>query len=285
LYSNKLLEFEFENYSGAFDENGNTKIKLSNVKATCKVSYMGNTGGFQAEATIYGLGIELISALSAKGIGPYTNQLSQIGMTITADGTMVFSGDIYSCYANMNAIPDTAIILSAVAGNSMARTVAAPFTFKGKQQYKDVIESICKANGYTLRAVGIDGKFSNNISLAGSPLAQVKAACNEAGFQLAINGKEVTVWQPGVTIYDDYPVVSAEHGLIGYPVFTQSGITFQTQFSTYISQGRNVKLITDLPHASGICYIFAVDHYLSSWMKNGPWLSVAQAVVRQDVKQ
>jgi len=276
LYSEKTLRFEFENYTGAFDEAGNTSLSISNCKAMCKVSYMGNTGGFQTEVTLYGLGMDLIAALSAKGIGPYTDQLQRIGMTVFANDTEVFSGQIFSCYANMNAVPDSSLVISAVAGLELSRRAAKPFSLEGSQPYTDILKAICQSNGYNFRGVGIDGIVTTNPYFAGSVMDQVRFACNSAGLAFSVNGKNVIAWKQGTQTDTLIPLVSKEYGLVGYPVFTPSGITFQAQFSTYLAQGRYVKLETILPHATGTYQLFAVDHYLSSWVKDGPWLTIAQ---------
>lgn len=276
MYSDKLLRFEFENYTGAFDDKGNTSLSISNCKAMCKVSYYGNSAGFQTEVTLYGLGLELIAALSAKGIGPYTDQLARIGMTIYANDTQVFAGQILSSYANMNAVPDASLVISAMAGLELGRRAAKPFSLQGSQPYKDMLEAICKNNGYTFRGVGIDGIIATNPYFNGSVLDQIRYACNAAGISYAVNGKNITAWRQGKKVDDVVPLVSKDYGLIGYPVFTPSGITFQSQFSTYLAQGRYVKLITDLPHASGTYQLFAVDHYLSSWVQDGPWMTISQ---------
>jgi len=286
LYSNKNLTFEFENYSGAFDDKGNTKISLAgDVKATCRVSYTGNIGGFQAETTIYGLSLEMIATLSAKGIGPYTQQDARISMVIYANGTEIFSGFIYSAYANMNAVPDAGLIIQANAGLELARRAAKPFSQPDGQEVKSIIDAICKNNGYNLLATGIDGIIGTNTYLTGSALDQIRFACNQSNLSMSVNGKNVTVWKPGTSVDDVIPLVSKDFGLIGYPVFTPSGITFQTQFTTYLAQGRYVKLQTDLPHATGTYQAFAVDHYLSSWIKDGPWLTVVQATKVITVEQ
>mgnify|MGYP007064916587 CR=1 FL=1 len=52
---------------------------------------------------------------------------------------------------------------------------------------------------------------------------------------------------------------------------------FQTQFSTLLTTGRNVKIETSLPHASGVYKLTSVTHELSSWMPDGPWHSICIA--------
>ena len=170
----------------------------------------------------------------------------------------------------------TRLIISAVAGNDLMRTPASPFTATGSQPYETILNSICAANGYTLNAVNLDGITGTNPHFVGDVMHQLQDACNAASLQMAVNGKVVTVWKPGDAIDSVKPLISPDYGLIGYPVFTQSGITFQTTFSTYLSQGRNVTLQTSLPNASGDYNLFQVDHYLSSWMQGGPWTSVCQ---------
>jgi len=73
------------------------------------------------------------------------------------------------------------------------------------------------------------------------------------------------------------PFISPEYGLIGYPIFSNGGLMFQTQFSTLLTTGRNVQIETSLPHASGVYKLTSVTHELSSWMNDGPWHSICIA--------
>lgn len=277
LYNKNNLKFEFQSLDGkSIDDAGNTYISISNVKASAHVSYTGNAGGFQCDAQIYGLGMDMLAALSARGVGPYQQNNVQIGLTITANDVEIFSGGIFSSYANMNSVPEAALIISAIAGNDMMRKPASPFSASGHQPYETILSSICSANGYKLNAIGLNGIAGSNVYLVGDALSQIRDACNAANLQMSVNGKVVTVWKSGTATDDVRPLVSADYGLIGYPVFTQSGLTFQSTFSPYLSQGRYVTLQTDLPNASGIYQLFAVDHYLSSWIKGGQWVTLAQ---------
>ncbi len=276
MYKQRTLRFEFFNETQAFDKEGNNKITLSDVKAMFKVGAYGNQAGVQAEMTIYGLSLDLLAALSSKGIGIWTAEKERIKVTVHANDAMMFSGYIYSSYANMNAAPESALIINASGGLDLQTQSAQPFSRPGTVNLVDVLRAICEPSKYRLNAVGIDGITASNIYLVGSPLEQLRHACNATGVAMTVTGDLVTVWPNGEAVDDVVPFVSPEHGLIGYPVFTQSGITFQTEFSTLLAQGRFIQLETSLPHASGRYMLYVVEHYLSTWMENGPWHTISQ---------
>lgn len=277
MYSKKQITFEFDAGNGSFNSSGNTKITISDARAMAKVAFTGNIGGTTADVTIYGLSMELIAMLSAKGIGASFNALQQIGMNIYANETLIFSGGIYACYANMNTIPEAALIINAVAGVDLARATAKPYSFKGTVSAKEIMESIATPNGYTIEAFGLDGWNGTDPYFTGSPLEQIRQVCSHFDFLMAVSGKKISVWKRKDGINTVIAKVSPENGLIGYPVFTQSGITFQTQFSPYLAAGQQVSLETTLPNASGNYMNNVVEHYISSWMKDGPWITVCQA--------
>lgn len=275
MYKQHSLRFEFTNQTTSFDKSGNNKISISNVKSMFKFGAYGNQAGVQAEATIYGLGLDLLSALSSKGINTWM-QMERIHTSVYADDTKVFSGFIvYSC-ANMNAAPETALTLNMVSGFDLQAASAQPFSRPGTVKLADVLAAICEPYQYRLNPVGIDGLVASNIYLSGSPLEQIRYACNQAGANMQIDGSQVTVWPMNAAKDDVVPLVSPEYGLIGYPVFTASGITFQTQYSGLLAAGRYVNLDTSLPYASGKYYLYVVENFLSSWIENGPWHSICQ---------
>lgn len=165
MYKQHSLRFEFTNQTASFDKSGNNKISISNVKAMFKFGAYGNQAGVQAEATIYGLGLDLLSALSSKGINTWM-QMQRIHTSVYADDTKVFSGFIvYSC-ANMNAAPETALTLNMVSGFDLQAASAQPFSRPGTVKLADVLAAICEPYQYRLNPVGIDGLVaSNNLSI------------------------------------------------------------------------------------------------------------------------
>lgn len=276
MYKQRILQFEFFNETQPFDKEGNNRITLSDVKAMFKVGAYGNQAGVQAEMTIYGLSLELLAALSSKGIGIWTAEKERIRVVVHADDTLMFNGYIYSSFANMNAAPDAPLVINAAGGLDLQTESAPPFSRPGPVNLVDVLRAICEPYKYRVNAVGIDGVVINNAHLVGSPLGQVIEVCNLANVSMTVTGDLVTAWPRGKAVDDVVPFISPDHGLIGYPVFTQSGITFQTEFSTLLAQGRFIQLETSLPHASGRYMLYVVEHYLSSWIDGGPWHSICQ---------
>lgn len=242
-----------------------------------RVGAYGNFVGTQAEIVLYGLSKELMAMLSSKGTNIWTQDYEKIHVTVYANEVQIFSGFIVSSYPNMNAIPEVPLIITAQVAFDLQIKPSSPFSAPGTVKLKDVLSAICSANDYKLNAININGITASNIHLVGSPMEQIRAACSAANLSVNIQNNVVSVWDTKGKIDDVIPEVSPENGLIGYPVPNQFGITFQTQFSSLLSQGRNVKLTTSVPNLTGIYNLYLVEHMLSSWMENGPWHSVCQA--------
>ena len=278
-YEKHTLTYVFDAASGStLGDTGQTTMTISDVRSLCHVSVMAGIGGTQAEVKIYGLGPDTTSMISAKGIGQVTNTTLQINMKIYADGTEIFNGMIYSAYANMNEAPEVGLIISAMCGLDIARKSTKDFSLKGKASAKDILNSLCTPFGYTVNTFGIDGYNGENSHFTGSPIEQIRQLCNSFNFSYVIEGKVITVWPNKSGIEKNViATVSPTNGLIGYPVFTMNGISFQTTFTPLLAIGYKVQLKTSMPNMSGQYMNNVVEHFLSSWTKDGPWITMCQA--------
>ena len=169
MYSENTLKFDFSSFSGPFDKNGTTGISIANAKALANVDFNGVIGGSQADVTIYGLSSDLMATLSARGIGAATNLNVNIGLDIYANDTLIFSGMIYSCYANMNSMPEPGLVINAYAGLDIQYKSTKPYTYDGTTSALNVIQSIATPFGYSVVSNGIDGylpaKHTQHLSL------------------------------------------------------------------------------------------------------------------------
>lgn len=277
LYSKRSLRFEFVNETSSFDESGNNTISISEARATVSFQSAGNLFGTQINVSIFGLGIEMLAALSSKAMGLFGSDTERISMKVFVGETAIFAGYMTSSIANMNAIPNAALMITATANADLQNKPASPFSFNGATPVPDIINAICNAAGYKAYITGLDGLVVTNPHYEGSIFTQLESLCNDVNVAMSVAPPSISFWPQDSTRDDVMPFISPEYGLIGYPIFSNGGLMFQTQFSTLLTTGRNVQIETSLPHASGVYKLTSVNHELSSWLNDGPWHSICIA--------
>ncbi len=284
LYNQRSLRFEFVNETSSFDKSGNNKISLSNVKATVSCHSSGNLFGTQVNVSIFGLGLDLLAALSAKAMGLFGTDTERISMKIYVENTAIFVGYMTSSIANMNSVPNSALVITATANADLQNKAVPPFSFSGPTPVKDILTAICKSAGYTANITGLNGLVVTNPHYEGSVFDQLQAVCDHMAISMSVTPPSIMFWPQKSTRDSVKPLISPDYGLVGYPVFSNGGVMFQTQFSTLLTTGRDVELSTSLPHASGVYKLTSVTHELSSWVEDGPWHSICVANRQQGEK-
>ncbi|HHK9580563.1 TPA: hypothetical protein ACQZIS_001841 [Citrobacter braakii] len=277
MYSKRSLRFEFVNETSSFDDSGNNTISISESRATVSFQSAGNLFGTQINVSIFGLGIEMLAALSSKAMGLFGSDTERISMKVFVGETAIFAGYMTSSIANMNAIPNVALMITATANADLQNKPASPFSFNGATPVPDIINAICNAAGYKAYITGLDGLVVTNPHYEGSIFTQLESLCNDVNVAMSVAPPSISFWPQDSTRDDVMPFISPKYGLIGYPIFSNGGLMFQTQFSTLLTTGRNVQIETSLPHASGVYKLTSVNHELSSWMNDGPWHSICIA--------
>ncbi|KNC94036.1 baseplate hub protein [Trabulsiella odontotermitis] len=276
MYGKKELSFVFTGDAGTFDNKGTDKITIGNIRASAKLMASGNYSGFTAEIALYGLSAELLSMLSTKGtIGAMEESPGAVEVEIYSGKTQLFRGGIWAAYANMNAMPESSLMFNAVAGLSLRTNATLAFSQAGPVDLADMLSAIARAAGMGYRMVGVKGTI-NNPHFTGSAMQQIIDICSDYQLAYQIVANVLIVWPQNGTMDDVAPYVSPETGLVGYPVFSQSGIMFQTTFSPLLSAGRAVELKTSLPNASGRYILTTVEHMLTTWTEGGSWHSICQ---------
>ena len=279
MYKQNLLRFEFTNNTGTFDNNGNNKISITNAKATVSLNTVVGMTGTTADFSIYGLGLERLADLSGRANGNVSPGEQSISVDIYADDSLVFSGVMTSSVANMNSAPESSLMIAAAANADLQSRVASPFSARGPQNLTDVINSICTSAGYVAAFNGVKGMTtSGSPHFEGSVFDQLNQACSGYGLAMSVTPPNKVEFWPTDKVRDDViPLISKEYGLIGYPVFSNSGLMFQTQYSSLLIIGRYIDMRTELPHASGRYKLTSVRHELSSWVPSGSWHTICIA--------
>lgn len=277
-YKKRTLKFEFTLKDGAFDESGNNILTIDNIKAEIEIGAYGGITGTTLEARVYGLGIDNMALLSYKGI--QLNGAKQNMMKVWADDRPVFFGSITNCFADLNQMPDSPLIISAFSTGFDQSITAAPFSKEGVASVNEIITTIASSIGYTVVNNGVLAKLENPY-FEGNPIAQIQQCAHAAGIEIDFRLGAIYIWPQGGSIDDTIPLISPQHGLIGYPVFSNYGINFQCQYSDLILRGRKVQLETTLPNGSGVYTVQSAVHHLSTWTEGGPWSTIVWASIGQ----
>lgn len=277
-YKKRTLKFEFTLKDGAFDESGNNILTIDNIKAEIEIGAYGGITGTTLEARVYGLSIENMALLSYKGI--QLNGAKQNMMKVWADDRPVFFGSITNCFADLNQMPDAPLIISAFSTGFDQSITAAPFSKEGVASVNEIITTIAASIGYTVVNNGVLAKLENPY-FEGNPISQIQQCAHAAGIEIDFRLGAIYIWPQGGSIDDTIPLISPQHGLIGYPVFSNYGINFQCQYSDLILRGRKIQLETSLPNGSGVYTVQSAVHHLSTWTEGGPWSTIVWASIGQ----
>lgn len=283
-YKKRSLKFEFKLKSGAFDDKGNDTLTIDNVKAEVEVGAYGGVSGSTLECRLFGLSLEMMAKLSYKGI--QLDGTQQNLLKVWADGKIIFFGSITNCFADFNQMPDAPLIISGNATGYEQSIPASPFSASGSVDVADIISSIASGIGYSVVNSGVNYKISNPY-FDGNPIEQIRKVAKAAGINFDPRMGVIFIWPQTGAVDDVKPLISPQTGLLGYPVFSNFGVTFQCTFSDLIIIGRRCQIETSLPNASGTYTITAATHHLSSWTEGGPWITICRASIAQltDIRQ
>lgn len=277
-YKKRTLKFQFTLKEGAFDDQGNSTLTIANNKAEVEIGAYGGIAGTNMEARIFGLSLNNMAALSYKGI--QYNGSKQNLMKVWADDKPIFVGSITSCFADLNQMPDAPLIISAFSTGFDQSITAPPFSREGVASVAEIIQAIAAGIGYTVVNSGVNAKVENPY-FTGDPISQIHQVAELAGINIDFRLGAIYIWPQSGNVDDTIPLISPATGLLGYPIFTRTGITFQCVYSDLILRGRKIQLETSLPNGSGVYTIQSATHHLSSWTEGGPWATIVYASIGQ----
>ncbi|EAS6352203.1 hypothetical protein EAP62_27700 [Salmonella enterica] len=155
----------------------------------------------------------------------------------------------------------------------MRNQTAADFSAKGDVPVADIIRALASSAGLKFENQGVSRSLSNP-HFSGNIVQQMLDAASAADISIDLGDVEkVTIWPKDKAL--DIPAVhiSPDHGLIGYPVYTMTGLSATTIFCPDLFIGRRVHLESSLPNVTGDYQLTGVTHTITSRTVGGPWSS------------
>lgn len=226
---------------------------------------------------VHGLTLDHINQFTAAGT-QWGASLKNFVMLEAGDNltgmTVVFNGNVQEAYPDFNNQPDVAFVIIAHAGAGLKLTSVQPTSIQGSADSKTVFQQIAQKAGVQLEDSGVKGKLDNPY-FPGTVWNQAIQAGKalEAAVYYDDLLDVIAVWPRKNERADtgDRFVVSADTGMIGYPMFQQMNVIFRCLFDPQVKYGQKVVARTQFTAANGEWFVYQLDYVLSSETPDGPW--------------
>jgi hypothetical protein len=285
----KMLRFVITLATGSFGSNtvnqfgeitastqGN-QLTLEGFRATASVDKAGGIQANTLHAKIYGVSqnfLNQITTLRWQSLELSTRNEIEVYAIDGDQETLFFAGNMITAFANYNQQPAVFLEITAQAGYINQIKPVSPSSYSAPVDVATAMGTLASTMGYVLEPNGVQVMLPAGLYLDGTALEQTLSLAHQAGLGcfiddgiLAITASTLTPRGVGLV-----PEISAQTGLVGYPSFTDTGVTFQTLFNPAIVFGGQIQLVTSTP-SSGPWFVTSLAHELSCELPGGPWFS------------
>lgn len=271
-FTQKVIETSITLAEGSFSSSGgeefNTKTYALGVD--CEITKPGLPEKNSARIVLYNVPLEDMEVLTSLEFEPQKVRKHRV-VVMAGDMqrglSLAFAGDMTTAIPDFTGAPDPSLIIEAIEGYVGSVTPVSPLTRPGAVNASGVFEQLAGQMGYTFVNRGVDVQL-RNIALKGGPMQQAAALAKAARCELIVDDGELVIMPPGGMREDDAEgntvVWSAESGLLGYPSFTQEGITATGLYEPKLKQGGPLRIESIVPKASGLWKITSLKHRLAA---------------------
>jgi hypothetical protein len=274
-FSNKKqLRFEITLGTSKFNEKGDNQIILQGYRSEADIEIAGGLQMGNLRARIYGMSeSDMYSAtMYPLNIGAFTQNTIIVYAVDGDTESIVFAGNVFRSWANYSNPPDIYFEIQAQAAISSALKAVRPRSFKGVADVAQVMSGIAEDMGYVFENNGTVVKLAD-IYLANTSLEQAKQLAKDAGINFVLDGKILAITPVGVARNSNVPKISTDNGMMGYPSYDGTYVTFQTKFNAQIIPNGLIELETSYLPAAGKWAVLSLQHTLEAEKPDGVWMT------------
>lgn len=290
---------------GSFGQSGQNTVKLQGLRVSASIQKAGYPSLDSAVIRVYGLPPSIMQSLSTLGVATLmvrqrNTVLVEAGDTVNGMST-VYTGYIINAWQDYSEIPETSLNIVGNGGGDQAVLPVAPLSQPTSFDVATVLSGIATNMGWKFESSGVQVQLPPGY-YPGSALEQCHAIARDANINLyADTGTSpitLAIWPKLGTRGGQIPLISAMTGLIGYPKYESSGISFKTIFNPNLRVGGNIQMQSTVGQApttvgpgqavpagtqsggpNGLwCITGPLVYDLASQMPAGPWFCEVQAV-------
>lgn len=281
MFSIKTIRVHIQLHEGQFAGSGNT-ITIEGLPISATISKQGGEEKNKATVEIYNLKLETVrqlTSLAFKRLQTYNNVIQIDVGNKGANLSTVFIGEVSSSIPVIDDSGHLILHVEAISGYYPSLLPTTPTSVQGETTIESLMEQFADEADYQFENKGVTGSVTNCVFI-GSPVTKAQALARQADIDLLIDDKKFTI-QPFDAPKDGYiPVIADYTGMIGYPAFSNDGISCRCVFNDKLKVGSFFKLESILPHATGEWQITKLEHHLEANVPNGgQWESVVTGVL------
>ena len=266
---------------GEFSGGGNTKI-IEGLATTVQVTKAGLPEKNSADVRIQGLKLADMEQLTFLSFLPGEYRKNHILIEAGDKGeelAVVFKGDITAASADFSTAPDVTMKFQALTAGWSVLIADSPTSVQGEATAESLISQFAKEAGFAFVNEGVTESVKN-ATFNGSPVQKAQAVADEVGCELLMDDETWTI-QPWDKPRGDAVLLKADSGMIGYPSFTQDGISVECFYNPRLKLGGQIKIESIVPRASGYWKITKLSHDLAAYT-NGRWVSRVDGMYLSD---
>ena len=264
---------------GQFAEGGNTRV-IEGLATEVSIQKPGLPEPNSASIKIYGLkydAMEQMTMLAFRPLEMYYNTIEISAGRLGENLPTVFKGHISRASADFNQSPDPCMNIEAMSGYFAQQLPTPAITVNGSVSAETIFAQCAKDAEMIYENHGVASAI-NNGAYPGDPITKMKKLAHDVNCDLIIDDGIVITKPADTPRRGNAVLLSPQTGLIGYPTFSQTGISCKCIFNPVIQYGRLVKIESVVPRATGEWFVTKISHSLSAYTpRGGNWETQIEA--------
>lgn len=265
-------------------------VALPNHRLSCTIVKNGLPGYNSAELRIFGMTRSTMNKLSTLGMPRIYDRKNTIEISAGDDRAgmaLVYSGIIKECWIDFDGMPDVFLNVQSYAGLIDRMKPVPPTSYPGSADVATIMAGLAERMGRKFENSGVVGVTLASPYFPGTALEQAMACARAANINIAAEGEGdsgvLAIWPKNGSRNGSIPLISPSSGLVGYPGYCDTGITFRTLFNPSLVFGGKVKIeeapapVGDTSPVNGEWIVNGLSYDLSSETAGGPWFCNCKA--------
>lgn len=194
-----------------------------------------------------------------------------------------FSGVITWSAVNGGSMPLVSMTIEANSAMAAANMTASPYANPGPVALQDALSSIITPAGFVLdysQLAGMPQYICQDIRLTGTPEGQVADLLSHyPDLRFHYNLQRLRVYQATAPYDGNVVIVDAASGLMKLPIYSTTGVQFDTIFNPLLTLGTACQFNTDFTYLNNAQWAISVlSHAIEPNVPGGQWTSSAACI-------